>query len=54
MYCNIMHTKELRAERELEEALDDDRLSVEERAAIEAQLRIIRQKYSELVESLYV
>lgn len=45
--------KELRAEQELEEALDDRSLSAEERTVIEEQLRIIRRKYLDMVESLY-
>ena len=44
--------KELRAEQELEEALDDRSLSAEERTVIEEQLRIIRRKYLDMVESL--
>lgn len=45
---------ELKAEQELEEALDDKNLSSEERAVIEEQLRIIRNKYEDMVQALYV
>ncbi len=45
---------ELKAEQELEEALDDKNLSAEERAVIEEQLRIIRKKYDDMVQELYV
>ncbi len=44
---------EKRAEQELEEALDDKNLSDEERKVIEDQLRIIREKYRDMVTELY-
>ena len=50
------HAKEMerKAELELEEALDDKNLSPEERAVIEEQLRIIRRKYDDMLQALYV
>ncbi len=50
------HAKEMerKAELELEEALDDKNLSPEERAVIEEQLRIIRRKYDDMLQELYV
>lgn len=44
--------RELEAELELEEALDDPSLSPEERKVIEQQLIIIRQKYKDMVSEL--
>lgn len=53
MVCDKTHAKELSAEIELEEALDDKKLSAEERAAIEEQLRMIRLKFNDLVADMY-
>lgn len=47
------HMKELSAEVELEEALDDSTLTSDERKVIEDQLRMIRQKYNDMVAELY-
>ncbi len=44
--------RELEAEMELEEALDDKNLSPEERKIIEDQLLIIRSKYKDMVNEL--
>ncbi len=46
--------REKLAEQELEEALDDRNLSESERQIIEEQLRIIRAKYRDMVNALYV
>jgi len=54
MGSNHAREMERKAEMELEEALDDKNLSPEERAVIEEQLRIIRQKYNDMVQALYV
>lgn len=53
MICDKTRAKEFSAEIELEEALDDKKLSAEERAAIEEQLCIIRQKFNDLVADMY-
>ncbi len=53
MFDSRSFRKEMNAELELEEALQDKSLSTKERAVIEEQLRIIRKKYDDMVAELY-
>ena len=53
MFDSRSFRKEMNAELELEEALQDKSLSPKERAVIEEQLRIIRRKYDDMMAELY-
>lgn len=53
MLYDMIFAKERRAELELEEALDDNTLSADERKIIEDQLCMIRRKFGDMLANMY-